>query len=154
MVESGDGAYRVRPSTTVNDLGLAKEVLFEGGLTLVAAKDGKLLFKSNSHGVTDLLTMIDHLGESTEGASLADSVVGRAAALLCVYSRVIAVFGERMSEGAVSVLKANGIWYEFGTLVPGILNREKNDICPFDKAVAGTEDPTAALERLKSVRLA
>lgn len=147
-------ARRMTPSAIVHDLRLAKEALLEGDLTLVAAKDGKLLFKSKSHGVTDLLTMIDHLGESTEGSSLADSVVGRAAALLCVYSRVIAVYGERMSEGAVSVLKANSIWYEFGTLVPRILNREKNDICPFDKAVVGTEDPTAALERLKSVRLA
>jgi hypothetical protein len=134
------------------DLSLAKESLFKMGLTLVAAKDGKILFRSKSHGVSDLLMMIEDIGKRAEGSSVADSVVGRAAALLCVYSKTIAVFGARMSEGAVSILKANAIHYEFGTLVPRILNREKSDICPFDKALIEIEDPAKALEKLKSLK--
>jgi len=137
---------------SVDDLSLAKESLFKMSLTLVAAKDGKILFRSKSHGVSDLLMMIEDIGKGTEGSSVADSVVGRAAALLCVYSKIIAVFGARMSEGAVSILKANEIHYEFGTLVSRILNREKNDICPFDKAVMEIEDPVKALEKLKSFK--
>jgi hypothetical protein len=97
--------------------------------------------------------MIDELGQLTEGASLADSVVGRAAALLCVYSGIASVYGSRMSEGALSILKARGIHQEFGELVPRILNRKMKDVCPFDKAVSGIEDPVTALERLRSVRL-
>ena len=141
------------PSSAVDDLGSAKQTLFEGGLTLAVAKNGKILFKSRSHGVSDMLAMIDELGTQADGASLADSVVGRAAALLCVYSRVIAVYGARMSEGAAAILRVRGICYESGTLVPRILNREKNDICPFDRAVMATEDPSVALEKLKAVRL-
>jgi hypothetical protein len=135
------------------DLNLAKKTLFEEKLSLVVAKNGKLLFRSKSHGVSDLLAMIEDLGQLSEGASLADSIVGRAAALLCAYSKIVAVYGANMSEGAMSVLKANGIKCEHGTIVPRILNREKNDICPFDKAVTGIEDPRIALDRLKSVRL-
>lgn len=153
MMRSNYGADQVMRSTTVDDLSLAKEALLKGGLTLVVAKSGKLLFKSKSHGVSDLLTMIDHLGRLTEGASLADSVVGRAAALLCVYSKIIAIYGSRMSEGAALILKAGDLRYEFGTLVPKILNRQKNDICPFDRAVSGIEEPSAALEKLKALRL-
>jgi hypothetical protein len=78
--------------------------------------------------------------------------VGRAAALLSVYSKIVAVYGVNMSDGALSIFKANGIHYEYGTLVARILNREKNDICPFDKAVLGIDDPSVALGRLKSVR--
>ncbi len=136
-----------------DDLNLAKRTLREEELSLVVAKNGRILFRSKSHGVSDLLAMINDIGGLAEGASLADSIVGRAAALLCIYSKIIAVYGVNMSEGALSVFKANDIKCEYETLVARILNREKNDICPFDKAVLGIDDPSIALDKLKSVRL-
>jgi hypothetical protein len=135
-----------------DDLNLAKRTLHEEGLSLVVAKDDRLLFKSKSHGVSDLLAMINDIGGLAEGASLADSIVGRAAALLCLYSKIVAVYGVNMSEGALSIFKASGIHCEYETLVARILNREKNDVCPFDKAVLGIDDPSVALDKLKSVR--
>jgi hypothetical protein len=135
------------------DLDLAKNTLREEELSLAVAKDGKVLFRSKSHGVADLLAMVSDIGRLAEGSSLADSIVGRAAALLCVYSKIVAVYGANMSEGALSVFKANDIKCEYGTLVPKILNRKKNDICPFDRAVLGTNDPNIALDRLRSLRL-
>lgn len=141
------------PTASTDDLTLAKEALLKGGVSLVVAKNGNLLFKSKSHGISDLLAMIDELGSLTDGASLADSIVGRAAALLCVYSKIVAIYGETMSEGGASILNGNGVRYQFGKLVPKILNRKKDDICPFDKALAGIQDATLALERLKSVKL-
>ncbi|MGD0549450.1 MAG: DUF1893 domain-containing protein [Candidatus Bathyarchaeia archaeon] len=136
-----------------DDLDLAKRTLREEDLSLAVAKNGGVLFRSKSHGVSDLLAMVSDIGRLAEGSSLADSIVGRAAALLCIYSKIIAVYGANMSEGALSVFKANGIKCEYGTLVPKILNRKKNDICPFDKAVLGTDDPNVALDRLRSLRL-
>ena len=140
-------------ATMSDDLKLAKRTLREEDLSLAVAKNGGVLFRSKSHGVSDLLAMVSDIGRLAEGSSLADSIVGRAAALLCVYSKIIAVYGVNMSEGALSVFKANGIQCEYGTLVARILNREKNDICPFDKAVLGIDDPGIALDKLKSVRL-
>ena len=139
-------------ANVLDDLNLAKRTLREEELSLVVAKNGRILFRSKSHGVSDLLAMISDIGGLAEGASLADSIVGRAAGLLCVYSKIVAVYGVNMSEGALSVFKANGIKCEYGTLVVRILNREKNDICPFDKAVLGIDDPSIALGRLKSLR--
>jgi len=136
-----------------DDLSLAKEVLLKDRLSVVLVKNGEVLFKSKSHGISDLLAMVDSVGRRTEGASLADSIVGRAAALVCVYSKIAAVYGVSMSEGAVSIFRAYGVHYEFETLVPRILNRVRDDICPFDKAVSGVEDPRVALDRLKSIKL-
>jgi hypothetical protein len=136
-----------------DDLDLAKRTIREEDLSLAVAKNGRVLFRSKSHGVSDLLAMISDIGRLAEGSSLADSIVGRAAALLCVYCKIVAVYGANMSEGAVSVFKANDIKCEYGTLVPKILNRTKDDICPFDKAVLGTNDPNIALDRLRSLRL-
>jgi len=135
-----------------DDLNLAKRTLREEELSLVVAKNGRILFRSKSHGVSDLLAMISDIGGLAEGASLADSIVGRAAALLCLYSKIVAVYGVNMSEGALSVFNANDIQCEYGTLVARILNREKNDVCPFDKAVLGIVDPSIALDKLKSLR--
>ncbi len=136
----------------LDDFGLAKRTLSEEGLSLAVAKNGKLLFKSKSRGVSDLLAMIREIGQLAEGASLADNIVGRAAALLCVYSKITNVYGMTMSEGAIPILKASGIHCEYGTLVPKILNREKNGICPFEKAVLGIENPRDALDRLKALK--
>lgn len=136
-----------------DDVNLAKRTLRKEELSLVVAKNDRILFRSKSHGVSDLLAMISDIGRQAEGASLADSIVGRAAALLCVYSKIVAVYGVNMSEGALSVFKANSIRCEYGALVARILNREKNDICPFDKAVLGIVDPSIALDKLKSLRL-
>jgi hypothetical protein len=151
MMHSDNGPNVVTRSTSENDLRLAREVFLKDGVTLVVVKNGRILFRSKSHGISDLLTMIDDLGRSTEGASLADSIVGRAAALLCVYSGIVAVYGAKLSKGAQSVLNASGVRCEFGTLVPSILNRKKDDICPYDRAVQGIDDPSVALEKLKSL---
>jgi hypothetical protein len=70
-----------------------------------------------------------------------------------VYAKILAVYGVSMSEGAESIFRAHSVRYEFGTLVPKILNRAKDDVCPFDKAVFGVEDPSVALDRLKSLKL-
>jgi len=136
-----------------DDLRLAKEVLLKDSLSFVLVKDDEILFRSKSRGIGDLLAMLDSVGGETKGASLADNIVGRAAALVCVYGKIVAVYGVSMSEGAESIFRTNGIRYEFGTVVPRILNRAKDDICPFDKAVSGVEDPRVALDRLKSLRL-
>ena len=146
------GSNIIMSDSVSNDLELAKRTIREEDLSLAVAKNGKILFKSKSHGVSDLLSMISDIGRSAEGSSLADSIVGRAAALLCVYSRIIAVYGANMSEGALAVLKANDIKYEYGNLVPRILNRKQDDVCPFDKAVLGTNDPNTALDKLRSLR--
>jgi hypothetical protein len=136
-----------------SDLAQAKDKLFEGEFSLVVVKNGTVLFESKSHGVSDTLRMIDTLGERAQGASVADKIVGKAGALLCVYSGIKAIYGSIMSEGAVSLLNERGVHCEFGTVVPKILNRKGDDICPFDKAVTGIVDPTIAVQKLRSVRM-
>jgi hypothetical protein len=136
----------------LSDLGLAKRTLSEEQLSLAVVKDGRILFKSKSHGVSDLIGMIREIGQLAAGASLADTIVGRAAALLCVYSKIAAVYGVTMSEGAIHIFKASGIRFEYGDLVPKILNRDKSGMCPFEEAVLGIDSPSAALDKLSFLR--
>ena len=130
------------------DLDIAKKRLNQKNLSLVVAKSGKVLFETKSHGINDLLKAINHLADNMKGSSVADQIVGRAAALLLTYSDVIAVFGVTISDGGIEVLKNNRIFYEFQIRVPSILNLKKTEVCPFEKLVAEFSDPKEAYEEL------
>ena len=117
----------------MRDLGTAKEILKKRDLSLAIVKKGELLFESSSSGIKGLLQAIDKLEACLEGSSVADRVVGRAAALLLAYSRVREVYAATLSDEGLEVLKENSVPVEHDNLVPKILDRKGEDICPFEK---------------------
>lgn len=132
------------------DLNLAKQRLSQKNLSLVITKNGRVLFETESHGISGLLKAIKQLQDNMAGSSVADRIVGRAAALLLVYSGVVAVFAVTASEGGIEVLKNNHVFQEFGRRVPRILDSKRVDVCPFERLVAGFSDPKEAYEELKA----
>jgi len=132
------------------DLTLAKLRLKEKNLTLSIVKGGKVLFETQSHGIIGLLQAIEKLGEKLVESSMADKIVGRAAALLCAYSGVASVFAVTISEEGRKVLEDNHVFYEFENRVPNILNYKRTDLCPFEKLTAALANPKEAYEKIKS----
>ena len=55
-----------------------------------------------------------------------------------------------MSEDAVEFLKENGITASSTLLVPRILNRKRDGLCPLEKSVEGIRDPEKALTALRA----
>ena len=117
----------------MRDLGTAKEILKKRDLSLVIVKEDEILFESRSSGIKGLLQAIDKFEEGLDGSSVADRVVGRAAALLLAYSRVKEVYAATLSDGGLEVLKENSVRVEHDNLVPKILDRKGENICPFEK---------------------
>ncbi|HJW98493.1 MAG TPA: DUF1893 domain-containing protein, partial [Candidatus Bathyarchaeia archaeon] len=70
------------------DLELAKQRLGQENLSLVIAKKGRVLFETQARGISGLLEAIKKIGKNIRDSSVADRIVGRAAALLLVYSGV------------------------------------------------------------------
>jgi hypothetical protein len=133
------------------DVEIAKRQLFEKGFSLVIVKDEKIILETRQSGVSGFLSAIKGLGrERLHAASVADRIVGRAAALLCVYCSVRAVYAVVLSEEGKRVLKENSVSLEFENLVPSILNRQKTGTCPFEKIVSTVSDGQEAYEKLKS----
>jgi len=131
------------------DLEIAKRVLKEKNLTLVIAKNGKIIFQSSLHGIVSLLNAIESLGRNLEEAAVADKVVGKAAALLCAFSRVKSVFALTLSIEGRKTLEESEIIYEFENLVPKILDKSGKDMCPFEKFSLSIENPKEAYFKLK-----
>lgn len=132
------------------DLELAKLCLKERDLTLVIVKEGKTIFETKSQGINGFLQSIEKLGKRLVASSVADKIVGAAAAMLCVHSKVSAVFAVTISKGGIRVLKKNNVFFEFENEVPNILNSDRKDICPFDRLVISSVDPEEAYTKLRS----
>ena len=132
------------------DLELAKLKLKERDLTLVIAKEGKVIFETKSQGIGGFLQAIEKFGKRFVASSVGDKIVGAAAAMLCVYSGASSVFAVTISKEGVRVLENNNTIYQFENRVPNILNHDKTDICPFEKLAISSRDPKEAYTKLKS----
>lgn len=134
----------------MEDLEIAERALKEGGFSLVIVKSGKVMYATRKYGVIGLIEAIDIHGAELTGTSVADKVVGKAAAMLCRYANVGEVYAEVMSESGLKALLEKGIRSEYGKLVPEILNRRKDDVCPFEKLVSDCKDEKECYERIKA----
>lgn len=146
-----DTTDRNAPFTTdasLHDLELAKKKLATEALSVVIVKLGKIMFTSREPGVRSLIEAIREFGPSLARASVADKVVGKAAALLCVYAKASRVYGCVMSELGSEVLKRFSVPFEHETLVPNILDRDGTGMCPFEKLVLRINSPEEAFSAM------
>lgn len=123
-------------------LEIAKNTLEAGGYTCVMT-DGTSFLTSTHRGVKPLVQFLEQ-GDTPENLFAADKVVGRATAYLYVLLKVQALYAKVISAPALEVLQAQGITVSYETLVPNIINRRGDGICPFEEAVMGIEDPLSA----------
>lgn len=137
----------------MSDVDAAKRNL--GGHTLVLCKNDSLIF-SDKHGI---MPMVEFIAAHTDltGYSAADLIVGKAAAMLFVKAGIKEVYAATLSEGGKKMLEDNGIAVSYGVLTDKIINREKTDVCPMERAVSGTDDVEegyrSILEKIKLLKL-
>ncbi|MBQ8782496.1 MAG: DUF1893 domain-containing protein [Clostridia bacterium] len=131
----------------MNDLIKAKELL-KGDCTCVLCK-GESVVTSDERGVLPLVKWIDE-GKSFVGYSVADKVVGKAAALLYVTLGVKTVYAPVISKGAAKVLEKYCIEYWYDTLADAIINRKGDGFCPMETAVKEIDTPEEALVAIKN----
>ena len=134
----------------MRDLELAKEILKRKDLSLVIVKQGEPLFESSSSGINGLLQAIEKLRDSLYDSSVADKVVGRAAALLLIYSHVKEVYAATLSNEGLKVLSQYDVPVEHEGLVSKILDREGKNICPFEQFSLTIDSIDEAYEQLKA----
>ncbi|MEW6524014.1 MAG: DUF1893 domain-containing protein [Bacillota bacterium] len=132
------------------DLQRARELLQTTGATVVAVCQGNLLGAEHGSRLLPLLRLIRRLGHGLAGASVADRVVGRAAALMLLHAGVAGVFGEVMSEGARQALAGKNVTHQWDELAPAITT-PAGATCPMEAMVQDTTEPEEAFKRLERV---
>ena len=131
----------------MSDLQIARNNL--SGHTICLCKDGNCLY-SESKGISPMMNFIDS-GVDLTGYSVADIVVGKAAALLFIKCGIKSVFAKTLSWQGKRILELYGLAFEYDTLTEKIINRMATDICPMEKAVLDTDNPDEAYIILKNV---
>ena len=116
--------------------------LLERGYTCVICDHDRVL-TSKKTGIAPLLERWES-GEALESVSVADRIVGKAAAMLLLLMGASEVYGSVMSQPALELLTAAGVQTSFGELVSGIINRTGDVPCPMERAVADLTDPADA----------
>lgn len=112
------------------------------GYTVAAIKDQSMLH-SYDRGVKPLLDMIDD-GVDLNGYTVADKVIGKAAALLYVRLNATNVYAEVMSTPAKQIFSEYSIDADCINEVPVIMNRTETGFCPMESAVTDIASPAEA----------
>lgn len=122
------------------------EILRREKCSLVVKNHG-IVTTYSKPGVRDLEYLLDHDPEMLHGATIADKVIGKAAAAMVVVGGVKELYAEVLSKKAIPFLEEAGIAYTYGTLVDTI--KEEGDRCQLEKitAPATTPEETVALLR-------
>lgn len=130
------------------DLLAARTLLEAKGYTCVLQKDA-VVYTSYQRGVKPLLELLD-AGVDLRGFSVADKVVGKAAALLYCLMGVREVYAPIISDAAVRTFHFHGIACSYDQKVDAIQNRRKNGLCPMEIATMDVDDPVTALNIIRN----
>jgi len=133
------------------DIELARSLLEEEQWNLVIVKGGRVLLSSKERGVTPLFKAIQSMGKDLHNAAMADRIVGSAVAMLCLHARITSVYAGIASQGALDMLKRQGVAISSKNIVPYISNYDGTDICPFEKLASNAENPAQLFSNLESM---
>lgn len=132
-----------------SDLAQAKSLLKDGEYTCVLCKHEEI-HTSMKRGVLPLVEWLDSDIDFHE-FSVADKVVGKAAAFLYSILGVKEVYAPVMSEAAIHTLAKYGINPTCDVPVKSIINRTGTGICPMEQAVKDIQEPEQAFMAIKKI---
>jgi hypothetical protein len=136
----------------LTNLEKARALLADGNFGSCVLYNNGIIHASGGKGISPMLDFIE-AGIDLKGFSAADTVCGKALALLFSYAGVNAVYADLMSEGAVEIFKKNDIRCVRGELVDVIKNRAGTGLCPMERAVENIDEPKIAYATLAGAAL-
>ena len=116
----------------MKDIELAKTILDSEKQAIVIVKEGRVIFSSNGKGIKPIYTALNDLKDELSGSSIADKVVGKAAAMIYECAGIKELSTKLISESAISVLENTSIIYNYEKSVPYIKNRDQSGMCPIE----------------------
>jgi len=120
------------------------EELNNTGNSLMIYRGGRLIFQSASKGIRPHLEAIETHGEALHGTFMVDKIVGRAAALLILYSEAAEAHAQVLSRPGKQVLDQQGLPTMYEELVDHIKMKDGSIYCPFERMVQDISDPAEA----------
>ncbi len=136
----------------MNGIDRAKELLLSDPSVTCAFVRGEEERVSRLRGVDPLLELLD-AGETLEGFSAADRVVGGAAALLYVLLGAKEVYAEVLGRRGKEIFESRQIACGYRVLTEQIVRRTGDGPCPMEAATEGISDPVEGLMAIRKKRM-
>lgn len=125
----------------------AKQMLLQHDYTCVLCSP-ETEYHSTKRGVRPLLDFLES-DVDFRGFVAADKIVGAGAAHIYVLLGVSSVWAKVISESGKRVLERYGVVVNSDMVVPHIINRAGDGICPIEAVVGDVEDADEALVLIK-----
>lgn len=113
------------------------DILHKGGFSCVISNSEIRTF--SNRGIADIYNLYQSEPKFLAGASIADKIIGKAAAALLIAGGIERLYTDIISEPALTLLLENNVEVEFSKMVPYIENRDKSGWCPMESAVYDKE---------------
>ena len=126
----------------------AKSLLLTSASTIAVVSNGEV-FTSQERGVKPLLHLLTEKKGFLKGASVADKVIGKAAALLMVLGEIKEVHTLIISEPAIKVFEKYNIPCFYDKKVTRIVNRTGDGLCPMETLCLDLDNPAEAFTKIK-----
>ena len=147
-------SYKKKEQNSMSSIQKLKYIVNSNKHAFIAINKNET-YTSDDIGVKPIITKLRQDKEYFKDFVIGDKIIGKAAALLLVLSKVNYVYGKIMSKAAVEVLQSNSIVFEYGEIVDFIQNRTNTGMCPLEDSVKDTCSPENAFflieERIKEL---
>ena len=108
------------------------DILHNGNYSCVICK-GDEIHTFTQRGVADLYDLIKTNPDLLYAASVADKVIGKAAASLMIIGNVKEIYADIISQAAIDILSDTNIKLSYKEKIPFIQNRDQSGWCPLEK---------------------
>ena len=119
-----------------------------GAYSCVVEQAGKIKHELEGTGLRPLLWLVESHPDDLRGATVADKVIGRAAAALLITHGATVVYGKLMSNGARDWLREHDIELYYDELIPAILRRDRTGVCPMEQLAADCKVPSETVKKI------
>ena len=126
-----------------------KKNLIDNNYTIVIQMVNGNIYTSTERGVKPLLMILTENASQLEGASVADKVIGKAAALLMAKGKIKEAYTPIISTPALEVFHNHNISVVFDKEVERIVNRKGDRLCPMESLCIGIDNPDEAFFAIK-----
>ena len=116
----------------MDNLKLARETLYIENQKIVIVNDNSIVYKNDSFGIKPLFIAFNTIKDKMKGASCADRVIGKAAALIYKQAQIKELYCDIITTIGKEILLNSGIHVTFIEEIEYVKNREKNGMCPVE----------------------
>ena len=124
----------------------AIDMIKSGKATCITVKNNKILNAASPIGISYLLNLYDK--DELDGVFLADTIIGKAAAMVLTKGGAKACYGYTVSESGLKWLNEHNIPVSYTNLTSVIHNRKGDGICPMEETVLNIDNADEAITAL------